>query len=66
MFQLGEWVFFASGTGILPQAQDPVSITAPAGSSTTLIIPFRNPLDIPVLVDVKLKGMLHSHLSIYS
>lgn len=46
----------ATGTGLLPQPQDPVSVYTEAGSNTTLIIPFRNPMDHPVLVDVHLKG----------
>ncbi|CAH1800026.1 unnamed protein product [Owenia fusiformis] len=50
--KLGEWKFYASGTGLLPRVQDPVSINSPAGSNATLIIPFRNPLDHSVLVDV--------------
>ncbi|KAK3096977.1 hypothetical protein FSP39_005325 [Pinctada imbricata] len=53
--QLGEWVFIASGTGLLPQPQDPVSVFTEAGSNTTLIIPFRNPMDHAVLVDIVLK-----------
>ena len=43
---------------MLPHPQDPVSITAVAGSNSTLSIPFRNPLDIPVFVDVYLSGNL--------
>ncbi len=54
--QLGEWVYYASGSGRLPQPQDPVSITALAGSNNTLIIPFRNPLDQAVLLDVQMTG----------
>ena len=56
LFQLGEWVFVASGTGLLPQAQDPVSVYTVAGSNTTLIIPFRNPMDHAVLCEVILRG----------
>ncbi|XP_053397416.1 cilia- and flagella-associated protein 47-like isoform X4 [Mercenaria mercenaria] len=53
--QLGEWVFVASGTGLLPQTQDPVSVFTVAGSNTTLIIPFRNPMDQAVLCEVMLR-----------
>ncbi|XP_071134806.1 cilia- and flagella-associated protein 47-like isoform X3 [Mytilus edulis] len=53
--QLGEWIFVASGTGLLPQPQDPVSVYTEAGSNITLIIPFRNPMDHAVIVDVQLK-----------
>lgn len=58
-YQLGEWVFVASGTGLLPQPQEPVSVYTEAGSNTTMIIPFRNPMDHAVLVDVSLKGQCH-------
>ena len=58
VFQLGEMEFHVTGGGTLPQPQEPVSITSLAGSNTTLIIPFRNPLDIPVFVDVFIKGSL--------
>ena len=54
--QLGEWVFIASGTGLLPQTQDPVSVYTVAGSNTTLIIPFRNPMDNAVICEVLLRG----------
>ena len=46
----------ASGTGLLPQPQDPVSITSAAKANSTLIIPYRNPMDVPVTVDVELTG----------
>ena len=65
--QLGEIEFNVTGGGTLPQQQEPVSITAMAGSNTTLIIPFRNPLDISVLVDVYLKGRsARSHYQSYN
>ena len=56
MFQLSEIEFMVDGIGLLPQPQDPVNVTAPNGANTTLIVPFRNPLDISVLVDIFLKG----------
>ena len=46
----------ASGVGLLPQPQDPVSVIAAARANATLIIPFRNPLDIPVRADIMLTG----------
>ena len=65
ILQLGEWVFVASGTGLIPQAQDPVSIFTVAGSNVTLIIPFRNPMDYPVLCEVMLRGKLLSRIKIH-
>lgn len=60
----------ASGTGLIPQPQDAVSVFTDVGSNTTLIIPFRNPMDHAVLVDILLKGMrkylnIHVHLYFY-
>ncbi|XP_022089961.1 cilia- and flagella-associated protein 47-like isoform X2 [Acanthaster planci] len=52
--QLGDWVFMASGTGLTPTPLDPVSVSAILGSNTSLIIPFRNPLNESVLIDVVL------------
>ena len=54
--QLGDWVFMASGTGLTPTPLDPVSVSATLGSNTSLIIPFRNPLNEAVVVDVILSG----------
>ena len=56
LLQFGEWVFTVTGKGTLPQPQEPVSLSAPAGANTTVIIPFRNPLDCAVSVDVRLTG----------
>lgn len=53
--QLGEWIFIASGSGLLPMVQDPVSVFTVVGSNTTLIIPFRNPMDHAVICEVLLR-----------
>lgn len=50
-------MYHVSGTGEMPVPKEPMSVTAPAGSNTTLLIPFRNPLDIPVCADIALTGM---------
>ncbi|KAH9504693.1 Cilia- and flagella-associated protein 47 [Bulinus truncatus] len=50
--QLKEWIFIASGSGMIPRPQPPVSVQTATGSNTTVIIPFRNPTDVPVYVDV--------------
>ncbi|CAL1538368.1 unnamed protein product [Lymnaea stagnalis] len=54
--QLGDWVFIASGTGLLPRPQPPICTYTIVGSNTTVIIPFRNPTDVSVLVDILLTG----------
>ncbi|XP_070567350.1 cilia- and flagella-associated protein 47-like [Ptychodera flava] len=50
--QLGDLVYMSSGNGLTPRPVDPVSISASLGANTSLIIPFRNPMDQTVLVDV--------------
>jgi len=50
--QLGEVVYLVSGRGLAPSPMEPLSVSAASGSSTSLILPFRNPTDVPVLVDV--------------
>ncbi|XP_033113331.1 cilia- and flagella-associated protein 47-like isoform X2 [Anneissia japonica] len=52
--QLGEWVFIASGTGLTPAPLETVSISSTLLSNTSLIIPFRNPTNETVFVDVVL------------
>ncbi|XP_074645875.1 cilia and flagella-associated protein 47-like isoform X2 [Tubulanus polymorphus] len=64
--QLGEWVFHASGSGLMPQPQDPVSVYSAVGSNTTIIIPFRNPMDEAVLVDVILKDKEQQYERIFN
>lgn len=46
-----------TGRGLLPRTQDPVNLAAEPGSHCTLIVPFRNPLDHPVLADITVTGM---------
>ncbi|XP_071954714.1 cilia- and flagella-associated protein 47-like isoform X2 [Antedon mediterranea] len=63
--QLGEWVFIASGTGLTPAPLDPVSVSATLHSNTSLLIPFRNPTNETVFVDVVLTDntdFLHANL----
>lgn len=45
-----------SGVGLIPQPMDPASISAPVGSLASIIIPFKNPTNENVLVDVILTG----------
>lgn len=55
--QLGEWKFELSGCGTLPAPKDAVCVTTAAGTNTTLLLPFHNPLDVTVSCDV----LLHDH-----
>ncbi|XP_076799523.1 cilia- and flagella-associated protein 47-like isoform X2 [Clavelina lepadiformis] len=62
--QLGEVCYLVSGRGLAPQTMEPLSVSAGVGSSTSLILPFRNPTDAPVLVDVNLSDNDHTMNSI--
>ncbi|KAG8451901.1 hypothetical protein GDO86_003916 [Hymenochirus boettgeri] len=50
--QIEEWIFHVSGVGLIPQPMDPASVCASVGSLSSIIIPFKNPTDEQVLVDV--------------
>ena len=53
--QLGDWVFLASGTGIMPGPAESINIYSELGGNSSVILPFRNPTDHEVVVDVILK-----------
>jgi hypothetical protein len=53
--QLGDWVFTVSGAGLIPGTQQPTNITATLGDHSSVIIPFQNPTDAHILVDVSLQ-----------
>ncbi|KAM4702008.1 cilia- and flagella-associated protein 47 [Discoglossus pictus] len=50
--QLEEWIFYVSGEGLIPQPMEPASITAIVSSVSSIVIPFKNPTEENVLVDV--------------
>nr|XP_013797076.1 PREDICTED: putative uncharacterized protein CXorf30 [Apteryx mantelli mantelli] len=52
--QLKEWIFYLSGTGLLPQLMEPTSISTCIDQHSSVIISFRNPAPENVLVDVEL------------
>ncbi|XP_043927775.1 cilia- and flagella-associated protein 47 [Protopterus annectens] len=52
--QLNKWLFHLSGFGLIPQPMEPVSISTCIGSHCSVIVPFRNPTDKNVLVDILL------------
>lgn len=58
--QLGSWVFHASGTGMMPGAADPINLYSQLGGNSSVIIPFKNPTDRQVTVDVIMKERLLS------
>ncbi|PFX34680.1 Calponin-likey domain-containing protein 2 [Stylophora pistillata] len=58
--QLGRWVFLASGTGMMPGPVDPINIYSQLGGNSSVIIPFKNPTERQVIVDVIMKERLLS------
>ncbi|KAG5833367.1 hypothetical protein ANANG_G00275190 [Anguilla anguilla] len=50
--QLGEWVFLLSGTGVAPGSMEPLSVASRVGSHSSLILPFRNPMEDEVVLHV--------------
>ena len=58
--QLGRWVFLAAGTGMMPGPVDPINIYSQLGSNSSVIIPFKNPTERQVMVDVVMKERLLS------
>ncbi|KAG9349623.1 hypothetical protein JZ751_028071, partial [Albula glossodonta] len=48
--ELGEWVFLLSGTGLAPGLMEPLSVISRVGSHSSLILPFRNPMEHSVLL----------------
>lgn len=58
--QLGSWVFLAAGTGMMPGPVDPINIYSQLGGNSSVIIPFKNPTDRQVIVDVVMKERLLS------
>ncbi|RXM29158.1 Cilia- and flagella-associated protein 47 [Acipenser ruthenus] len=51
---LEEWTFHMSGVGLIPLPMEPLSISTCVGTHSSIIVPFRNPTDDNVLVDVLL------------
>ena len=50
----------ASGTGMMPGPVEPIEIFSQLGENSSVIIPFRNPTDQEVTVDVVMKERLLS------
>ena len=58
--QMGEVIYIASGRGLAPLPMEPLSVSASVGSNTSLILPFRNPTDVPVLADITMVDNDHT------
>ena len=54
--QFGDIVYHAVGGGVLPEVQDPVLLIAEVGAAATVNIPWRNPFNVAVNLDISLVG----------
>ncbi|XP_070786864.1 cilia- and flagella-associated protein 47-like [Enoplosus armatus] len=52
--QVSEWCVSLSGRGLKPETQGPLSISSPIGSNASITIPFTNPTELPVVLDITL------------
>lgn len=57
--QLQEWSVVLTGCGLNPERMEAVSISSLMSSSTAITIPFTNPTELPVMVDVTLTGQMN-------
>ena len=55
VFQLGELVYIVSGDGLAPVPSDDHVIKSSLGSSSSIIIPFQNPFEEDIGVDITLQ-----------
>ena len=49
-------IYYANGRGLAPLLMGPLNASASVGSSTSLVLPFKSPFEVPVLVDIKLNN----------
>ncbi|KAL3045754.1 hypothetical protein OYC64_013917 [Pagothenia borchgrevinki] len=52
--QLQDWCVLFSGCGLIPDSEEPLSISSLIGSNASFTIPFRNPTELQVVVDISL------------
>ncbi|KAM6945797.1 cilia and flagella-associated protein 47-like [Aplochiton taeniatus] len=52
--QLKEWCFELSGCGLVPEKEEPVSVSSMIGSHASVIISFANPMQHSALLDITL------------
>ncbi|KAM6957968.1 LOW QUALITY PROTEIN: cilia and flagella-associated protein 47-like [Tautogolabrus adspersus] len=50
--QLQDWCVLLSGRGLKPQSQEPLSISSPIGSKSSITIPFTNPTELPAVLSI--------------
>ncbi|KAM9334135.1 cilia and flagella-associated protein 47-like [Symphorus nematophorus] len=52
--ELQEWCVLLCGRGLNPENEEPLSISSLIGSNTSITIPFANPTELPVVLDIAL------------
>ncbi|XP_042368969.1 cilia- and flagella-associated protein 47-like isoform X1 [Plectropomus leopardus] len=52
--QLQEWCVLLSGRGLIPDSEEPLSISSLVGSNSSVIIPFTNPTELEVVLNITL------------
>ncbi|XP_074483047.1 cilia and flagella-associated protein 47-like isoform X1 [Sebastes fasciatus] len=52
--QLQEWCVLLSGRGLIPESEEPLSVSSVIGSNASITIPFTNPTELPVVLDITL------------
>ncbi|XP_028427228.1 cilia- and flagella-associated protein 47-like [Perca flavescens] len=52
--QLREWCVLLSGHGLIPESEEPLSISSLIGSNASITIPFTNPTELPVVLNITL------------
>ncbi|KAM3585737.1 uncharacterized protein V6R79_025810 [Siganus canaliculatus] len=53
--EMGEWCVFLSGRGLNPEMEESLSISSLIGSSASITIPFINPTEFPLELDITLR-----------
>ncbi|XP_033472251.2 cilia- and flagella-associated protein 47-like [Epinephelus lanceolatus] len=52
--QFQEWCVLLSGCGLIPESEEPLSISSLIGSSASITIPFTNPTELVVVLSISL------------
>ncbi|KAK5875138.1 hypothetical protein CesoFtcFv8_027655 [Champsocephalus esox] len=52
--QLQDWCVLFSGRGLIPDSEEPLSISSLIGSNASITIPFKNPTELQIVVDISL------------
>ncbi|XP_070711754.1 cilia- and flagella-associated protein 47-like [Pempheris klunzingeri] len=63
--ELQEWCVLLSGRGLNPESEEPLSISSLIGSSASITIPFTNPAELPVVLNITLTDVEPSGPSTY-